>query len=117
RVDPRARGIDPETGDGVIHADDFDWGDVAYEAPPLNEVVLYELHVGTFGGSSGKAVGDFDEVIRRLPHLRDLGVNAIELMPLMEFPGETSWGYNPSHPFAIENDYGGPDALKRLMRA
>lgn len=117
RVDPRARKIDPETGDGVVYSDDFDWGDIPYEAPPLNEIVLYELHVGTFGGSDAKGFGNFSEVIKRLPYLRDLGVNAIELMPLMEFPGETSWGYNPNHPFAIENDYGGPDALKHLIKS
>jgi 1,4-alpha-glucan branching enzyme len=117
RVDPRARMIDPATGDGVIYADDFDWEDDSFEAAPLNEIVLYELHVGTFGGSESQGFGDFNEVISRLPYLRDLGINAIELMPLMEFPGETSWGYNPSHPFAIENDYGGPDSLKRLIKA
>lgn len=116
KVDPRARLIDPGTGDGVVYADDFDWGESAYEAPPLNEMVLYELHVGTFSGEERTGFGTFEEVIARLPYLRDLGINAIELMPPTEFPGETSWGYNPSHPFAVEMDYGGPDGLKRLIR-
>ena len=117
RVDPRARMIDPASGDGVIYADSFDWGEIEFNPPPLNEVVLYELHVGTFGGS-GKTgrPGNFADVIRRLPYLRDLGVNVIELLPPTEFPGETSWGYNPSHPFAVEMDYGGPDKLKELIR-
>ncbi len=118
KVDPRARMIDGETGGAVIYQDSFDWGDDHFETPPLNEVVLYELHVGTFGGDekSGKR-GSFKEVMERLPYLQELGVNAIEIMPPTEFPGETSWGYNPNHPFAVEADYGGPDALKALIKA
>lgn len=116
KVDPRARQIDPESGNGVIYRDDFDWGDAEFVTPPLNEIVLYELHVGTFGGKKDRP-GTFDEVIQRLPYLEKLGINAIELMPPTEFPGETSWGYNPSHPFAVEADYGGPDGLKKLIRA
>lgn len=117
KTDPRARLVDPESGDGMIYEDRFDWGGTEFEAPPLNEIVLYELHVGTFSTEGGDGVGTFDDVIRRLPYLKDLGVNAIELMPPTEFPGETSWGYNPSHPFAVEMDYGGPDKLKELIKA
>lgn len=115
KVDPRVRRVDPETGDGLIYKDEFDWGDVKFETPPLNEIVLYELHVGTFSGKERS--GTFADVIGRLPYLRELGVNAIELMPPTEFPSETSWGYNPNHPFAVEADYGGPDGLKKLIRA
>lgn len=117
KVDPRARMIDTESGDGVVYKDDFDWGDHHFEAPPLHEMVFYELHVGTFATAGENHVGKFDDVISRLPYLRDLGINAIEIMPPTEFPGETSWGYNPSHPFAVEMDYGGPDGLKRLIKA
>ncbi|QJE97354.1 alpha-amylase family glycosyl hydrolase [Luteolibacter luteus] len=116
KVDPRARLIDPETGNGVIYKDSFDWGDEAWETPSLNEAVIYELHVGTFGGRKNGDTGTFREVIRRLPYLKDLGVNVIELMPPTEYPGETSWGYNPCHPFAVEATYGGPDELKFLIR-
>lgn len=117
KADPRAREIDPYTGNGVIYQDSFDWGDDHFQTPPLNEVVLYELHVGTFGGGKDGERGTFAGVANRLPYLQKLGVNAIELMPPTEFPGETSWGYNPSHPFAVEADYGGPDALKALIKA
>ena len=116
KIDPRARVIDPDSRNGVIYRDTFDWEGVEWETPPLNELVIYELHVGTFGRGRKGGAGTFGEVIRRLPYLKDLGVNAIELMPPTEFAGETSWGYNPSHPFAVESGYGGPDALKTLIR-
>jgi len=118
KMDPRVRLTDPETGNGVIYRDAFDWQGVEFETPLLNEVVLYELHVGTFGVRRGEKTpcGTFKRVIERLGYLKDLGVNAIELMPPTEFPGETSWGYNPCNPFAIEASYGGPDGLKELIR-
>lgn len=116
KIDPRARMIDPDSHNGVIYRDTFDWEGVEWETPILNELVVYELHVGTFGCGKRGGVGTFGEVIRRLPYLKDLGINVIELMPPTEYPGETSWGYNPSHPFAVESDYGGPDGLKTLIR-
>lgn len=115
RTDPRARLVDHKSGNGVIYRDGFDWGDVEWESPSLNEMVIYELHVGTFSASDDGSRGTFAEVKRRLPYLKELGINVIELMPPTEFPGETSWGYNPSHPFAVEADYGGPDGLKSLI--
>lgn len=116
KVDPRARMIDAETGNGVIYRDRFDWEDVEWTPPSLHEAVVYELHVGTFCPDKKSGSGTFESVIRRLPYLKDLGINVIELMPPHEFPGETSWGYNPSHPFAVEASYGGPDGLKSLIR-
>lgn len=116
RSDPRARRVDPESGNSVIYQDLFDWGDHVWEPPPLNELVIYEIHVGTFSAAKDGARGTFEEVKRRLPYLKELGINVIELMPPTEFPGKTSWGYNPSHPFAVESAYGGPDGLKSLIR-
>jgi 1,4-alpha-glucan branching enzyme len=116
RSDPRARRVDPESGNSVIYQDLFDWGDHDWEPPPLNELVIYEIHVGTFSAAKDGARGTFEEVKRRLPYLKELGINVIELMPPTEFPGKTSWGYNPSHPFAVESAYGGPDGLKSLIR-
>jgi 1,4-alpha-glucan branching enzyme len=96
----------------------FDWGEGEWRMPPWNELVIYELHVGTFNDpAAGGAPGSFDDVAARLPYLRDLGVNAIELMPSLEFAGDFSWGYNPADIFAIESAYGGPAALKRLVKA
>nr|MDT0666184.1 alpha-amylase family glycosyl hydrolase [Micromonospora sp. DSM 115978] len=80
-------------------------------------LVIYELHVGTFNDTPGGGPGNLDGIAARLPYLLSLGVNAIQLMPPAEFPGGFSWGYNPSSPFAVESDYGGPDALRRLVQA
>ena len=117
RNDPYARLIDPETRDSVLYFSYFDWGEETYQLPPLNEQVIYELHVGTFGAVSTGKVGRFDHIRRMLPYLRSLGVNVIELMPPAYFPTELSWGYNVTHPFAIESSYGGPDSLKKLIKA
>ena len=80
--------------------------------PPWNELVIYEMHVGTFNDQPGGAPGNLDKAIEKLGYLQELDVNAVQLMPPMEFAGGFSWGYNPAHIFAIEGDYGGPDALK-----
>lgn len=100
----------------VDDPDAFDWGDEPWSTPRWNEVVIYELHVGTFNDAAGGHPGTFDTVRARLPYLRDTGVNCIELMPSVEFRGEFSWGYNPGDIFAIETTYGGPAALKELVR-
>jgi len=115
--DPYAREIDQTTNNAVIRHPDFDWGDDTFELPPQNELVVYELHVGTFNPKPGETGGHFAEVARKLPYLKNLGVNAIELMPPNEFPTERSWGYNPTYPFAAERMYGGPNGLKKLIKA
>ena len=89
----------------------------AFEIAPgpevsLDELVLYELHVGTFSRE-----GTFDGVIPRLASLRELGVTAIELMPVATFPGNRGWGYDGLYPFAPHPAYGGPDGLVRLVDA
>jgi maltooligosyltrehalose trehalohydrolase len=78
----------------------------------LEELVVYELHVGTFSPE-----GTFDGVVPFLPELRDLGVTAIELMPVATFPGERGWGYDGLYAYAPHPAYGGPDALARLVEA
>ena len=114
RNDPYARDLTHSAGNSRVYDPQaFDWGDDAFQMPSFNEVVLYEMHVGTFA----PATGTFHEAAERLDYLRDLGVNAVELMPVAEFAGDTSWGYNPAYPFAVEQAYGGPDALKAFVRA
>lgn len=117
RNDPYAREVTSSVGNSVVCSPDFDWGDADFRMPPWNELVIYGLHVGTFNDAPGGGTGSFKSVERRLGYLQDLGVNAVELMPSAEFAVDFSWGYNPSHIFAVESAYGGPQALKRLVRA
>lgn len=91
---------------------DFEWSDQSWFGIPLEQYVFYELHVGTFTPQ-----GTFDAIIPRIHELRDLGMTAIELMPVAQFPGNRNWGYDGVYPFAVQNSYGGPAALKRLVNA
>jgi 1,4-alpha-glucan branching enzyme len=117
RLDPYARQVTNSVGNGVVYdTTAFDWGETAFAAPDWNDLVIYEMHIGTFGTRGGRP-GDFDGAIRRLPYLRELGISAIQVMPPFERAGDVSWGYNPAHVFAIESSYGGPDAFKRFIRA
>lgn len=117
--DPRAVWI--RNGNSVIYDHGaFDWG-TNYSRPtiPVDQQVMYEMHIGTFYDPDpydGRP-GTFSNAISRLDYLQRLGVNVIALMPVNEFGGDFSWGYNPEHPFAIESAYGGPDGLKSFVRA
>lgn len=119
RVDPYARETTNSNGNGVVIDPSFDWGDEGgYRSPPWHELVIYELHIGTFNDQPGGPVGNLDTAIRRLDYLADVvSINAVQLMPPYEYPGARSWGYNPAHIFAIERDYGGPKALRHFIRA
>jgi 1,4-alpha-glucan branching enzyme len=117
RNDPYARAVTHSAGDSIVTDTAFDWGTTDYWTPAWNELVIYELHIGTFNDTAGGGPGSFASVASRLGYLRELGVNAIELMPSAEFATDFSWGYNPAHIFAVEAVYGGPDALKALIRA
>lgn len=118
RNDPYALKVTNSVGNSVVynHAT-YDWQDVDYVMPSWNELVIYELHVGTFHAKEENQIGTFYTAIEKLDYLKSLGINAIEIMPCTEFPGDRSWGYNPSNPFAIESDYGGPDGLKAFVKA
>jgi 1,4-alpha-glucan branching enzyme len=117
RVNPYARQVVHSAGNAMIHDPDFDWTGDDFAMPPWNELVIYEMHVGTFNDVPHGGPGTFDDVIEKLPHLRDTGINAIEIMPVLEFPQSFSWGYNPSHPFAVESALGGPQGMQRLVKA
>jgi 1,4-alpha-glucan branching enzyme len=117
RNDPYARELTHSSGSSVVSSPDFDWGPDNYRTPPWDDLVIYELHVGTYNDIVGGQPGSFDSVEARLDHLTGLGVSAIELMPAMEFMGDFSWGYNPAQIFAVEQIYGGPRRLKELVRA
>ena len=90
----------------------FSWSDSEWQGRALEEYIFYELHVGAFTPQ-----GTFAGVISRLDYLCELGVTAVELMPVAQFPGNRNWGYDGVYPFAPQNSYGGPDGLKRLVDA
>jgi len=90
----------------------FPWSDAAWPGIAREDLVIYELHVGTFTPE-----GTFAAIIPRLGELSALGITAIELMPVGQFPGERNWGYDGVHPYAVQNSYGGPQGLQRLVDA
>jgi maltooligosyltrehalose trehalohydrolase len=90
----------------------FGWTDEGWTPPPLHELVLYELHIGAFTRE-----GTFEAAIPRLAELRELGVTAVEVMPVATFPGERGWGYDGVYTFAPHPAYGGPEAFARFVDA
>jgi 1,4-alpha-glucan branching enzyme len=119
RMDPYARQIVHDAKgnlNGVIASSSEGFTTPNYSTPPWNELVIYEMHVRTFlygGGYQG--TGSFASAITKLDYLRDLGINAIEVMPLGEFTGDISGGYNPAYIFAVEDEYGGPDGFRNFV--
>ena len=83
--------------------------------PSWNELVIYELHVASFNKTRDQP-GDFSSIIEKLGILRDLGINAIEMLPIFGFPGDHSLGYNPALPFDIESKYGLPSDFKKFVK-
>jgi len=114
RPDPRSAsqpdGVDAHSA--VVEHAGFPWTDTGWRGVALRGAVLYELHIGTFTPE-----GTFDAAIGRLAHLVALGVDAVELMPVVEFPGTRGWGYDGVDLFAPHHAYGGPDGLKRFVDA
>jgi maltooligosyltrehalose trehalohydrolase len=94
----------------VVDHNSFNWEGDIWKGIALSEMIIYELHVGTFTPD-----GTFDSILPRISELKDLGINAIEIMPVAQFPGDRNWGYDGAYPFAVQNSYGGPAGLKRLV--
>ncbi len=114
RPDPASR-FQPDGVHGrsmVMDPSAFPWTDRTWRGLPLERLIIYELHVGTFTPE-----GTFDAVIAKLPWLRDVGVTAVEVMPVAQCPGARNWGYDGAYLFAPHAAYGGPDGLKRLVDA
>jgi maltooligosyltrehalose trehalohydrolase len=99
-------------GPSQVVSPSFDWEDTNWSGLPLAQYIIYEMHVGTFTPE-----GTFDAVIPYLDRLIDIGITAIELMPVAQFPGNRNWGYDGTYPFAAQHSYGGPQGLKRLVDA
>ena len=96
----------------VIDHTKMNWTDRGWSGVPLEEMIIYELHVGTFTSE-----GTFEAVIPRLRELYEFGINAIELMPIGQFPGNRNWGYDGVFPYAAQHSYGGSEGLKKLVDA
>ncbi len=114
RPDPVSR-FQPQGVHGpsvVVDPDRFAWTDHGFRGHAPADLVFYELHVGTF-----TAAGSFEAVIPHLPRLVDLGITALQLMPVAEFPGSRNWGYDGAHLYAPQSTYGGPRGLRRLVDA
>lgn len=116
RIDPRALKVTNSVGNAVV------WKPESHPRKlekkiPQNEMVIYEMHVGSFNPKQDGAPGTFSSAIEKLDYLRDLGINVIEVMPITEFAGDFSWGYNPAHPFAVESAYGGPEGFLAFVDA
>jgi 1,4-alpha-glucan branching enzyme len=113
--DPYARSIERDERNSVIAETGFTFQVQVFRPPEMNELLIYELHIGTFNAELGP--GSFDTAIDRLDHIRDLGFSAVEIMAAGEFPYDISWGYNPAYIFAIESAFGGPNAFRRFVDA
>ncbi|GAC1493776.1 MAG: malto-oligosyltrehalose trehalohydrolase [Solirubrobacteraceae bacterium] len=94
----------------VVDPGRWTWTDAGFRPPPLEQLVLYELHIGSFSRA-----GTFAGAIEHLPRLVELGIGAIELMPVAEFPGLRGWGYDGVYPWSAHHAYGGPDGLAQLV--
>lgn len=114
RPDPASR-FQPRGVHGpsqLVETGSMVWTDQDWKGLPLADYIIYELHVGTFTER-----GTFDAVIPHLDELKQLGITAVELMPVAQFPGSRNWGYDGVYPFAVQDSYGGPEALNRLVNA
>ena len=112
--DPASR-FQPQDVSGpseVIDPHAFEWRDEEWQGRPWHEAVIYELHVGTFSSR-----GMYPGVLEKLPYLREVGITAIELMPIADFSGRRNWGYDGVLPFAPDSAYGRPEQLKALIQA
>ncbi len=96
----------------IVDHRSFEWKDELWKGIPTGELILYELHVGTFTPE-----GTFEAIIPRLQELKETGINALQLLPVAQFPGNRNWGYDGAYPYAVQDSYGGPEGLKKLVDA
>jgi maltooligosyltrehalose trehalohydrolase len=96
----------------IVDPTQFEWKDREWKGVDYRDYVLYEIHVGTFTPE-----GTLDSAIAKLPYLKDLGITALELMPVNAFPGNHNWGYDGVGLYAVQASYGGPEALRRFVDA
>lgn len=96
----------------VVDPSQFNWKMNKWNEIPVEKMILYEIHPGTFTEQS-----NFEGIISKIPYLKELGINAVEIMPVSQFPGNRNWGYDGVYPFAVQNSYGGPEGFVKLIDA
>jgi len=112
--DARAKDVTNSVGNSVIMSDSYSWT-ASYSNPSWNNMVIYEMHIGTFNDTAGGAPGTFNTAVNKLNDVRDLGITTLKVMPVAEFAGDFSWGYNPAHLFAPDSIYGTPANMKNFI--
>ncbi len=114
--DPQARDVTNSVGESIV-VDDPPYAWSSFTAPGWTDMVIYQMHTGTYNDTPGGTPGTWASSVAKLDHIQDMGFNAVKLMPIAEFAGDFSWGYNPAHPFAPESIYGSPTDLKDFIEA
>ena len=105
--------LQPESVHGysqAVNLHNYNWNDADWKGISPDELVIYELHTGTFSEQ-----GTFEAITEKLKYLKHLGITAIEIMPVAQFPGDRNWGYDGVFPFAVQNSYGGPHGLQKFV--
>jgi 1,4-alpha-glucan branching enzyme len=113
KADPRAKGMVNSVGNGIIVDTTYNW--TAFTMPAWNDMVIYEMHIGTYNDNPGGSPGTWSTATAKLDHIQSLGVNAVEIMPVAEFPGDYSLGYNPVNIFAPETAYGSLSSMRNFI--
>jgi 1,4-alpha-glucan branching enzyme len=116
--DPYGKKLTEDQRSTIIYdPNEYEWQNEDFQLPSWNELVLYEIHVGTFNvrNLNNNKPATFKDCLKKIPYLKKLGINAISLMPIISFAGEYSWGYNSTDIFSVENTYGGPDDFKLFI--
>ncbi len=113
RVDPRARDVVNSTDNGIIVNNSYNWS--PFTPPAWNEMVIYEMHIGSFYDIPGGNPGTWQLAMNKLDHIQSLGANVVEIMPVAEFPGDFSMGYNPVNLYAPESAYGSSIQMQNFI--
>ncbi len=116
--DPRSMQITTLAGNSIIVDQQFDWGDNNFSLPPVNQQIVYEMHIGTFNRPDESTHGTFESAQQKLDYLRDLGVTTIEIMPVASMSmSREFWGYTPLYIYAVEDLYGGRHQFLEFTKA
>jgi 1,4-alpha-glucan branching enzyme len=113
KTDPRARDVVNSVGNGIIVSSAYTWA--PFTPPAWNEMVIYEMHIGSYNDTAGGSPGTWNTAVAKLDHIQSLGCNAVEILPVAEFPGDFSMGYNPVNLFAPESVYGSPNDMRNFI--